>query len=302
MKKYYKEDLNIIKNQTINRTIENKIPKANFPINENIKTNNSSNTTPRANFNLNKLSCLNQKQEKSGRVKSHSPHDLNLFERINFEDNKINDNDNKNTIHFINKNNKNSSRKKILLMKEKNIDNNTGNKHNKKSNKINLKENEKRLIEQERLKDIFNEKRKMLNLNKLSQLNILSILYEDIINEKFRETDGRENNNEDDIFQKNINEIKKINNNMNNTFLKEYNEYSSFRLRNNNVNNIKMRQRVNSSEFIKRNKFNENNKDNSSSINKYNEFLSDKNKKIDEIVRDSILIKNQIYKLKTEKH
>ena len=155
------------------------------------------------------------------------------------------------------------------------INNNTGNKHNKKSNKINLKENEKRLIEQERLKDIFNEKRKMLNLNKLSQLNILSILYEDIINEKFRETDGRENNNEDDIFQKNINEIKKINNNMNNTFLKEYNEYSSFRLRNNNVNNIKMRQRVNSFEFIKRNKFNENNKDNSSSINKYNEFLSD---------------------------
>ena len=61
------------------------------------------------------MSCLNQKQEKSGRVKSHSPHDLNLFERINFEDNKINDNDNKNTIHFINKNNKNSSRKKILL-------------------------------------------------------------------------------------------------------------------------------------------------------------------------------------------
>ena len=155
------------------------------------------------------------------------------------------------------------------------INNNTGNKHNKKSNKINLKENEKRLIEQERLKDIFNEKRKMLNLNKLSQLNILSILYEDIINEKFRETDGRENNNEDDIFQKNINEIKKINNNMNNTFLKEYNEYSSFRLRNNNVNNIKMRQRVNSSEFIKLNKFNENNKDNSYSINKYNEFLSD---------------------------
>ena len=49
-------------------------------------------------------------------------------------------------------------------MKEKNIDNNTGNKHNRKSNKINLKENEKRLIEQERLKDIFNEKRKMLNL------------------------------------------------------------------------------------------------------------------------------------------
>ncbi len=90
MKKYYKEDLNIIKNQTINRTIENKIPKANFPINENIKVNNSSNTTRRANFNLNKLSCLNQKQEKSGRVKSHSPHDLNLFERINFEDNKIN--------------------------------------------------------------------------------------------------------------------------------------------------------------------------------------------------------------------
>ena len=50
MKKYYKEDLNIIKNQTINRTIENKIPKVNFPINENIKVNNSSNTTPRANF------------------------------------------------------------------------------------------------------------------------------------------------------------------------------------------------------------------------------------------------------------
>ena len=46
MKKYYKEDLNIIKNQTINRTIENKIPKANSPINENIKVNNSSNTTP----------------------------------------------------------------------------------------------------------------------------------------------------------------------------------------------------------------------------------------------------------------
>ena len=54
------------------------------------------------------MSCLNQKQEKSGRVKSHSPHDLNLFERINFEDNKINDNDNKNTINYINKNNKKS--------------------------------------------------------------------------------------------------------------------------------------------------------------------------------------------------
>ena len=90
---------------------------------------------------------------------------------------------------------------------------------------------------------------------------------------------------------------------MNNTFLKEYNAFSSFRFRNNNFYNIKMQQRVNSSEFIKRNNFNENDRDNSSSIvNIYNEYMSDKNKKLDENVRNGVLIKKTIYKLKNEKH
>ena len=296
MKKYYDEDLNIIKNKTINRTIENTINKANSPINENNKVNNSSNTTHKANFNFNKLSNATQKQEKSGRWKSYSP--LYLKEKINLEDNNMNDIDNKNTIHFINKNNKNSSRKKILLMKEKNSENNCGNKHDRKNRKINLRENKKRLIEQDKLKDILNNKSKIINSKKSSQLNSLRILYEDIINEKCRELDGKENNNEDEIFQKNIDENKKINNKTNNSFLKEYNAFSSFRFRNNNVNNNKMRQKLNSSEFIKRNNFNENDKDNFISINKYNEYMSARNNKVDESVRNSVLIKNPIYKLK----
>ena len=259
------------------------------------------NTTPKLNFNLNKLSYANQKHEKSGREKSYSPHDLK--ERINFEDNKMNDIEPKSTIHYINKNNKNSSRKKLILMKERNSENNEGNKHYRKNNKINLKENEKKLIKRDKLKDIFNDKRKMFNLKKLSQLNSLSILYEDLKNEKCPDLDGLENNNADDIFQKNINGNKNIKNKMNNTFLKEYNAFSSFRFRNDNFNNIKMQQRVNSSEFIKRNNFNENDKDNSSSIvNIFNEYMSDKNKKLDENVRNGVLIKKTIYKLKNEKH
>ena len=301
MKKYYDEDLNIINNQTINRTIENTKNNVNSPVNEKNKINNSLNTTPKLNFNLNKLSCANQKHEKSGREKSYSPHDLK--ERINFEDNKMNDIEPKSTIHYINKNNKHSSRKKLILMKERKSENNEGNKHYRKNNKINLKENEKKLIKRDKLKDIFNDKRKMFNLKKLSQLNSLSILYEDLKNEKCPDLDGLENNNADDIFQKNINGNKNIKNKMNNTFLKEYNAFSSFRFRNNNFYNIKMQQRVNSSEFIKRNNFNENDRDNSSSIvNIYNEYMSDKNKKLDENVRNGVLIKKTIYKLKNEKH
>ena len=59
-----------------------------------------------------------------------------------------------------------------------------------------------------------------------------------------------------------------------------------------------MRQKLNSSEFIKRNNFNENDKDNFISINKYNEYMSARNNKVDESVRNSVLIKNPIYKLK----
>ena len=183
-------------------------------------------------------------------------------------------------------------------MKEKNSENNCGNKHDRKNRKINLRENKKRLIEQDKLKDILNNKSKIINSKKSSQLNSLRILYEDIINEKCRELDGKENNNEDEIFQKNIDENKKINNKTNNSFLKEYNAFSSFRFRNNNVNNNKMKQKLNSSEFIKRNNFNENDKDNFISINKYNEYMSARNKKVDESVRNSVLIKNPIYKLK----
>ena len=90
---------------------------------------------------------------------------------------------------------------------------------------------------------------------------------------------------------------------MNNTFLKEYNALSSFRVRNNNANNKKYRQRINSSEYIKHNHFNENEKDNSSSfINIISDYMSEKEKKINIKISKDMLIKKTIYKLKNEKH
>ena len=107
------------------------------------------------------------------------------------------------------------------------------------------------------------------------------------------------------IIFKNIKNNKKINKNkIDHTFLKEYNALSGSRVRGNNPNSIKIRQRINSSEFIKHNNYNEIEKDNSSSIfNIYNEYIPEKNKKIDEenLKKDS-LIKKAIYKLKNEAH
>ena len=276
MKKYYDEGFYSIKDKNIYRTIESNIPKNNSPITDRNNPNNTLNITPKSNFNLNNI-------------------------KKNFEDNKMNDIDAKRTIQHMNKNRNHSSRKKIILMKEGNIENNSSNKY-KKNNKIKLKDAEKRLLQQEKITEHFIDKRKMYNIKQLSSI---SFLYEDIKNKKFPKLDKNENNKEDELFFKNIKNNKKINKNkIDHTFLKEYNALSGSRVRGNNPNSIKIRQRINSSEFIKHNNYNEIEKDNSSSIfNIYNEYMPEKNKKIDEenLKKDS-LIKKAIYKLKNEAH
>ena len=155
-------------------------------------------------------------------------------------------------------------------------------------------------LEQEKITEHFIDKRKMFNIK---QLNSLSVLYEDIKKHKYPKLDKNENNKDDETFTKNININKKVKNKMNNTFLKEYNVLSSFRVRNNNANNNKLRQRINSSEYIKRNNFNENEKDNSSSfINMISDYMSEKDKKMNIKVNKDLLIKKAIKKKKNEKH
>ena len=178
--------------------------------------------------------------------------------------------------------------------------NNTSNNINRGTNKIKLKEAEKRLIGHNKFTERFIDKRKMFNIK---QLNSLSVLYEDIKKNKRQKQDKNEINKEEETFTKNLKENKNIKNKMHNTFLKEYNQLSSFRVRNNNANNNKLRQRINSSEYIKRNNFNENEKEHSSSfINIYSDYMSERHKKIDIKVNKDILIKRAIYKLKNEKH
>ena len=212
----------------------------------------------------------------------------------------MNDIDAKNTIQYINKNRKHSFKKGKILIKEGSNENNTSNNNDRRNSKIKLKEAEKRLKEKNKFTELFIDKRKMFNIK---QLNSLSVLYEDIKKHKYPKLDKNENNKDDETFTKNININKKVKNKMNNTFLKEYNVLSSFRVRNNNANNNKLRQRINSSEYIKRNNFNENEKDNSSSfINMISDYMSEKDKKMNIKVNKDLLIKKAIYKLKNEKH
>ena len=290
MKKYYDDGLYTIKDKNIYRTIENIIHKNNSPLTEKNKKNNILNTTPKANFNL-------HKQEIPSRRQSPSPCDASGNK--NFECHNMSDIDNKNSIQHINKNRKHTFKKGIILMKEGNNTSNSNN-INRGTNKIKLKEAEKRLIEHNKFTERFIDKRKMFNIK---QLNSLSVLYEDIKKNKRLKHDKNEINKEEETFTKNLKENKNIKNKMHNTFLKEYNQLSSFRVRNNNANNNKLRQRINSSEYIKRNNFNENEKEHSSSfINIYSDYMSERHKKIDIKVNKDILIKKAIYKLKNEKH
>ena len=76
MKKYYDEDLlYTIKNKNTNRTIENNIHKNNnnSPLNDKNKINNTFNSTPKANLNINNKSSNLHKPEKSCPGKSLSP-------------------------------------------------------------------------------------------------------------------------------------------------------------------------------------------------------------------------------------
>ena len=288
MKKYYDDGLYTIKDKNIYRTIENIVRKNNSPLTEKNKKNNILNTTPKANFNL-------HKQEIPSRRQSPSPRDISGNK--NLECHNMSDIDAKNSIQYINKNRKHSFKKGIILMKE---GNNTSNNINRGTNKIKLKEAEKRLIGHNKFTERFIDKRKMFNIK---QLNSLSVLYEDIKKNKRQKQDKNEINKEEETFTKNLKENKNIKNKMHNTFLKEYNQLSSFRVRNNNANNNKLRQRINSSEYIKRNNFNENEKEHSSSfINIYSDYMSERHKKIDIKVNKDILIKRAIYKLKNEKH
>ena len=298
MRKYYDEGFYTIKDKNIYRTIENKYRKHNSPLTEKNKFNNTMNTTPKTNFNLNKMVSYAHKQEKSNHGKSHSPHDSLGNKYLDCYN--MNDIDAKNTIQYINKNRKHSFKKGKILIKEGSNENNTTNNNDRRNSKIKLKEAEKRLKEKNKFTELFIDKRKMFNIK---QLNSLSVLYEDIKKHKYPKLDKNENNKDDETFTKNININKKVKNKMNNTFLKEYNVLSSFRVRNNNANNNKLRQRINSSEYIKRNNFNENEKDNSSSfINMISDYMSEKDKKMNIKVNKDLLIKKAIYKLKNEKH
>ena len=298
MRKYYDEGLYTIKDKNIYRTIENKVRKHNSPITDKNKINNTLNTTPKTNFNLNKMVSYAHKQEKNYKGKSQSPHDSSGNK--NLDSYNMLDIEAKNTIQYINKNRKHSFKKGKILIKEGNNENNTSNSNNKKNREIKFKEAEKRLKENNKFTELFIDKRKMFNIK---QLNSLSILYEDIKKHKYPKLEKNENNKDDEIFIKNIKGNSKVKNKMNNTFLKEYNALSSFRVRNNNANNKKFRQRINSSEYIKHNHFNENEKDNSSSfINIISDYMSEKEKKINIKISKDMLIKKTIYKLKNEKH
>ena len=306
MRKYYDEGLlYAIKNKNTNRTIENNVPKNNnSPKNDKSKLNNNTfNTTPKSNFNINKKSLNLHNPEKSTQVRSLSPRDTKgskYHELFN-----MNDIDNKNTIQYINKNRKPSSKKRIVLMKEENNENDIYNNYNKKSNNINkikLKDVEKKLIERNKFKHLYIDKNKLFNIRQLSSI---SFLYDDMKSNKCPKLDKYENIKEYETFSKSIKGNKKIKHKMNNTFLKEYNALSSFKFKNNNLNNNnnnKIRQRKNSSEFFKLNNCNENDKDNSTSFinNIYNEYFSEKNK--NNKINQEISIKNSIYKLSNEKH
>ena len=304
MKKYYDEGLlYAIKNKGTNLTIENNRPKNNnSPKNVKSKmSNNTFNTTPKANFTLNKNSFNMHKPEKSCPGRSLSPRDMigsKYHELFN-----MNDIDTKNTIQYINKNRKPSSKKRIVLMKEENNENENHNNYNKKSggaNKIKLKDVEKKLIERNKFKNLYIDKNKLFNMKQLSSI---SFLYDDMNNNKCPKLDKNENIKEYETCTKSIKGSKKIKHKMNNTFLKEYNAVSSFKFKNNNLNsNNKIKQRKNSSDFFKFNNCNENDKDNSTSFinNIYNEYFSEKDKSIK--INQEISIKNSIYKLSNEKH
>ena len=297
MKKYYDEGLLFaIKNKNINRTIENQMHKSSSPPKEKNKMNNTFNTTPKTNFNINKMSSNLHKPEKTFKKKSLSPRDTS--------GGKYHELFNTNDFQFINDNKKYSSKKRMVLMKEENNEDNTNNNYNKKNNNINkikLKDVEKKLVEHNKFKNLYIDKNKLFNMKKLSSL---SFLYEDIKNNKCPKLDRCENIKEYETSTKGIKGNKKIKHKMNNTFLKEYNVFSSLKVRNNNVNNNKLGQRINSSEYIKLNNYNENDKDNSASFinNIYNEYLSEKHKKKDLKINREKFTKNAIYKFNKEKY
>ena len=282
MKKYYDEDLLFaIKNKSANQTIENNIQNNNnnSPLNVKNKMNNTFNTTPKVNLNINNKSSILHKPEKSCPGRSLSPRNTTgskyheLFH--------MKDIDNKNIIQYINKNRKPSSKKRIVLMKEENNEIDTCNNYNKQSNNINkikLKDVEKKLVERNKFKNLNIDKSKMFNKGQLSNI---SFLCDDMKNNKCPKLDKYENIKEFETFTKSMKGNKKIKHKINNTFLKEYNALSSFKFKNNNVNNNKMRQRKNSSEYIKLNNCNENDKDNSFSFinNIYKEYFSEKRQK-----------------------
>ena len=189
--------------------------------------------------------------------------------------------DNKNVIQYINKNMKPSSKKRIELMKEENNEIDTGNNYTKQSkniNKIKLKDVERKLIERNKFKNLYIDKNKLFNKR---QLRNISFLCDDMKNNKCPKLDKYENIKEYETFTKSMKANKKIKHKMKIAFLKEYNPLSSFKFKNNNVNNNKMRQRINSSEYIKLNNYNENDKDNSFSLinNIYKEYFSEKKQK-----------------------
>ena len=282
MKKYYDEDLLFaIKNKSANRTIENNIQNNNnnSPLNVKNKMNNTFNTTPKVNLNINNQSSILHKPEKSCPGRSLSPRNTTWSKYHELFHMK--DIDNKNIIQYINKNRKPSSKKRIVLMKEENNEIDTCNNYNKQSNNINkikLKDVEKKLVERNKFKNLNIDKSKMFNKGQLSNI---SFLCDDMKNNKCPKLDKYENIKEFETFTKSMKGNKKIKHKINNTFLKEYNALSSFKFKNNNVNNNKMRQRKNSSEYIKLNNCNENDKDNSFSFinNIYKEYFSEKRQK-----------------------
>ena len=281
MRKYYDEGYNYAKKDiSINKTIED-IMRKNSPLSEKNKINNSMNSTPKANINSSKI-----KQKLEGT--------------------QTNDNEMRKIKKYISKNRKHSLNKKFILVKEEGNEYNISNNHNKK-NKTKSKDREIKSMQQDKFSE-FTEKSK---LAKLKQLSSLSFLYDDIKSQQFPKIEKHENNKNEETNPKSGRSNRMIKNKMEKLKFRESSILSGFK----NINHInpktqKVRNRINSSEIIKRHHNNINNKENDKdnslyNINMNNEQLPEKNKKLDEKLKKkrkgSEAIKKSIVKPKSEK-